>query len=174
MVFTSLKIFTVFVFLYSRLLGDPVYESLARRAVESLWKIRGNSTGLLGDQMNIHTGKWVSNMSGLGAGMDSFYEYLLKSYIMFGEKDDLKKFTQLYLDIKEHLRHGRKQVFIKNKTLNNGTSSMVYQKNQPVMDRNVTPINDFAFFFYSAMKVMDLIHYISMLISIMEMYLTTG
>ena len=100
-------------FFYSRLLGDPVYESLARRAVESLWKIRGNSTGLLGDQMNIHTGKWVSNMSGLGAGMDSFYEYLLKSYIMFGEKDDLKKFTQLYLDIKEHLRHGRKQVFIK-------------------------------------------------------------
>ena len=85
-------------------------------------------------------------MSGLGAGMDSFYEYLLKSYIMFGEKDDLKKFTQLYLDIKEHLRHGRKQVFIKNTTLNNGTSSMVYQKNQPVMDRNVTPINDFAFF----------------------------
>ena len=51
-------------------------------------------------------------MSGLGAGMDSFYEYLLKSYIMFGEKDDLKKFTQLYLDIKEHLRHGRKQVKI--------------------------------------------------------------
>ena len=115
---------------FSRLLGDPVYESLARRAVESLWKIRGNSTGLLGDQLNIHTGKWVSNvskiiafcyhffyllkitfqMSGLGAGMDSFYEYLLKSYIMFGEKDDLKKFTQLYLDIKEHLRHGRKQV----------------------------------------------------------------
>ena len=129
MVFTFLKIFTVFVFLYSRLLGDPVYESLARRAVESLWKIRGNSTGLLGDQMNIHTGKWVSNMSGLGAGMDSFYEYLLKSYIMFGEKDDLKKFTQLYLDIKEHLRHGRKQVFIKNTTLNNGTSSMVYKKN---------------------------------------------
>ena len=146
MVFTFLKIFTVFVFLYSRLLGDPVYESLARRAVESLWKIRGNSTGLLGDQMNIHTGKWVSNMSGLGAGMDSFYEYLLKSYIMFGEKDDLKKFTQLYLDIKEHLRHGRKQVFIKNTTLNNWTSSMVYKKTQPVMDRNVTPINDFALF----------------------------
>ena len=48
-------------------------------------------------------------MSGLGAGMDSFYEYLLKVYILFGEKDDLRKFTQLYEDIKDHLRKGRDQ-----------------------------------------------------------------
>ena len=48
-------------------------------------------------------------MSGLGAGMDSFYEYLLKVYILFGEKDDLQKFTQLYEDIKDHLRKGRDQ-----------------------------------------------------------------
>merc|ERR1719468_1204514 len=36
----------------SRLLGDPVYESLARRAVRSLWVIRNNQTGLLGNTMN--------------------------------------------------------------------------------------------------------------------------
>ena len=46
-------------------------------------------------------------MSGLGAGIDSFYEYLLKSHILFGQNQDLEKFEQLYRDIKEHLRKGR-------------------------------------------------------------------
>ena len=32
----------------SRLLGDPVYELVARRAVHSLWAKRNNVTGLLG------------------------------------------------------------------------------------------------------------------------------
>ena len=32
----------------SRLLGDPVYESYARRAVDRLWGYRSNVTGLLG------------------------------------------------------------------------------------------------------------------------------
>lgn len=36
----------------SRLLGDPVYESLARRAVQMLWKYRSNVTGLFG-QFNL-------------------------------------------------------------------------------------------------------------------------
>jgi ER degradation enhancer, mannosidase alpha-like 1 len=32
----------------SRLIGDPVYERVARRAVTSLWAKRNNITGLLG------------------------------------------------------------------------------------------------------------------------------
>lgn len=32
----------------SRLVGDPVYERVARRAVHSLWEKRNNVTGLLG------------------------------------------------------------------------------------------------------------------------------
>lgn len=31
-----------------------------------------------GNVINIQTGKWSGFMSGLGAGLDSFYEYLLK------------------------------------------------------------------------------------------------
>jgi Glycosyl hydrolase family 47 len=31
-----------------------------------------------GNVINIQTGKWTGFMSGLGAGLDSFYEYLLK------------------------------------------------------------------------------------------------
>ena len=34
----------------------------------------------LGNVINIQTGQWTGRMSGLGAGIDSFYEYLLKVY----------------------------------------------------------------------------------------------
>jgi len=36
---------------------------------------------LAGNVINIQSGKWVGFMSGLGAGLDSFYEYLLKVII---------------------------------------------------------------------------------------------
>lgn len=56
--------------------------------------------------MNIQTGHWVGKQSGLGAGSDSFYEYLLKSYILFGEKEDLEMFNDAYRNIQNHLRRG--------------------------------------------------------------------
>lgn len=61
---------------------------------------------VLGNVVNIQTGQWVSKQSGLGAGMDSFYEYLLKSYILFGEKEDYRMFQAAYESIQSHLRRG--------------------------------------------------------------------
>ncbi|XP_048873424.1 ER degradation-enhancing alpha-mannosidase-like protein 1 isoform X2 [Brienomyrus brachyistius] len=91
----------------SRLVGDSTFEWVARRAVKALWNLRSNETGLLGNVVNIQTGQWVGKQSGLGAGMDSFYEYLLKSYILFGEKEDYKMFKAAYDSIQNHLRRGR-------------------------------------------------------------------
>ncbi|XP_054137142.1 ER degradation-enhancing alpha-mannosidase-like protein 1 isoform X1 [Melozone crissalis] len=91
----------------SRLLGDSTFEWVARRAVKALWSLRSNNTGLLGNVVNIQTGHWVGKQSGLGAGSDSFYEYLLKSYILFGEKEDLDMFNSAYQNIQNHLRRGR-------------------------------------------------------------------
>lgn len=92
----------------SRLLKDPVYDGVARRAVDRLWSFRSNVTGLFGNVINIQTGRWVGTMSGLGAGLDSFYEYLLKSFILFGDEDALKKFNESYESIKFYMRRGRK------------------------------------------------------------------
>uniref|UniRef100_A0A8C1WCE7 alpha-1,2-Mannosidase n=1 Tax=Cyprinus carpio TaxID=7962 RepID=A0A8C1WCE7_CYPCA len=91
----------------SRLIGDSTFEWVARRAVKALWNLRSNETGLLGNVVNIQTGQWVGKQSGLGAGMDSFYEYLLKSYILFGEKEDYRMFSAVYESIQSHLRRGR-------------------------------------------------------------------
>ncbi|XP_029457318.1 ER degradation-enhancing alpha-mannosidase-like protein 1 isoform X2 [Rhinatrema bivittatum] len=91
----------------SRLLGDSTFEWVARRAVRALWSLRSNDTGLLGNVVNIQTGYWVGKQSGLGAGLDSFYEYLLKSYILFGEREDLDMFNEAYKSIQSYLRRGR-------------------------------------------------------------------
>lgn len=91
----------------SRLLGDPVYEGYARRANKVLWNSRAENTGLLGNVIDVQSGKWIGRLSGLGAGLDSFYEYLLKSYIMFGEDDDYQMFNESYHVIKQYMRRGR-------------------------------------------------------------------
>ena len=39
--------------------------------------------------------------------MDSFYEYLLKSYVLFEEKSDLQMFLNVYKAIKSFMRRGR-------------------------------------------------------------------
>ncbi|XP_046652402.1 ER degradation-enhancing alpha-mannosidase-like protein 1 [Daphnia pulicaria] len=93
----------------SRLIKDPVYENYARRAVKSLWDLKNKDTGLLGNTLDIQTGQWTGQLSGIGAGMDSYYEYLLKSFILFNEPEDLETFQSSYETIKAYLRKGRQK-----------------------------------------------------------------
>jgi len=95
--------------LLSRLLGDPIYEIVARRATRSLFSRRDSQTGLLGNVLDVHTGDWSGKMSGLGAGIDSFYEILLKSFIMFGEEEDEEMFRTSLDSIMTHMRRGREE-----------------------------------------------------------------
>jgi len=95
--------------LLSRLTGDPTYEIYARRAAKALYSRRHHDTGLVGNVLDIHTGEWMGKISGLGAGVDSYYEILLKSFIMFGDEQDLDMFLVSYEAIKLYLRRGREQ-----------------------------------------------------------------
>jgi len=36
----------------------------------------------VGNHVNIASGKWTANDAGVGAGVDSFYEYLVKGAIL--------------------------------------------------------------------------------------------
>ena len=56
--------------------------------------------------INAKTGQWVGRLSGLGAGLDSYFEYLLKSYILFGEEEDFVMFNDSYNAFKQYLRRG--------------------------------------------------------------------
>lgn len=89
----------------SALLNDPVYASTARQVVLKLWKMRSRASGLFGSTMDVRTGEWKNRMSGLGAGQDSFYEYLLKSYILFGDVELGNMFEEILESLRFHLRN---------------------------------------------------------------------
>ena len=65
----------------SRLTGDPLFEDLAKRAFWSIWERRSN-IGLVGSNIDAETGLWANIYTGLGAGIDSFFEYAFKAYVL--------------------------------------------------------------------------------------------
>lgn len=56
----------------------------AQKAMDVLWKLRHRGTDLMGSVLNVNSGDWVRRDSGVGAGIDSYYEYCLKAYILLG------------------------------------------------------------------------------------------
>lgn len=65
----------------SRLTGNPVFEQVALRALRALWGTR-TAIGLVGNHIDVQLGMWTATDSGIGAGVDSYYEYLVKGAIM--------------------------------------------------------------------------------------------
>ncbi|KAL8457687.1 hypothetical protein ACS0TY_035528 [Phlomoides rotata] len=89
----------------SHLTGDPRFESAALRALLKLWSMR-SSLNLLGTTLDVETGEWIEYSSGIGAGVDSFYEYLLKAHILFGREEFWRMFQSAYLAVQKYFRHG--------------------------------------------------------------------
>lgn len=89
----------------SLLTGDSCFEKAARRANHALWK-RRSKYNLVGAHINIRTGMWTHKDAGIGTHVDSFFEYLLKSYILFGKDEDLLMFTEGYTAIIRYLKRG--------------------------------------------------------------------
>ncbi|TVU28455.1 hypothetical protein EJB05_19972 [Eragrostis curvula] len=89
----------------SRLSGDSRYEAAALRALRKLWSMR-SSLNLVGTTLDVLTGKWIEYSTGIGAGVDSFYEYLMKAYILFGCDEYWDMFHSAYLAVQKYFRHG--------------------------------------------------------------------
>ncbi|KAI9205353.1 glycoside hydrolase [Polychytrium aggregatum] len=86
----------------SRLTGNDVYENLARRALDELWK-RRTKLNLVGNTIDVQTGEWLETMAGIGAGIDSFYEYIFKAYVLFGEQRYFDIFATAYSAVQQYL-----------------------------------------------------------------------
>ncbi|MCT4644931.1 MAG: glycoside hydrolase family 47 protein [Carboxylicivirga sp.] len=65
---------------------NPVYYQTAKKANLAIWE-RVSDKKLVGENINVETGEWLNNTSHICAGIDSYYEYLLKSYLLFGDKE---------------------------------------------------------------------------------------
>jgi Glycosyl hydrolase family 47 len=70
----------------AKLTKKPVYYDKAKQALVALFE-RRSKLGLVGDVINVDTGAWVSTSSHIGGGIDSYYEYLLKAWLLFGDQD---------------------------------------------------------------------------------------
>ncbi|XP_012281913.1 ER degradation-enhancing alpha-mannosidase-like protein 3 [Orussus abietinus] len=90
----------------SRLTGEFVFEEKAQKAMDVLWRLRHRGTDLMGSVLNVHSGDWVRRDSGVGAGIDSYYEYCLKAYILLGDEKYLGRFNKHYQAIMKYVSQG--------------------------------------------------------------------
>lgn len=65
---------------------DPKYYQVGKKATLAIFNRRTN-LGLIGDVIDVETGEWVSKNSHICAGVDSYYEYMYKSYLLFGDPE---------------------------------------------------------------------------------------
>ncbi|KAI8902511.1 glycoside hydrolase [Globomyces pollinis-pini] len=103
----------------SRLTGNYIYEEKAKIALFEIWR-RRTDIGLVGNTMNIFSEtvvlididkQWVDEMSGVGAGSDSFFEYLFKAYVLLGGKEYLDTYQSAYEAIMKHIVDGDGFIF---------------------------------------------------------------
>jgi len=70
----------------SKLTGKPAYYDKAKRALVEVYN-RRSPIGLVGSSINVKTGEWIDPTSHISGGIDSYYEYLLKAWLLFDDKD---------------------------------------------------------------------------------------
>ena len=91
----------------SKLSGKPIYYDKAKRAVVELYS-RRSALGLVGSTINVETGKWIDATSHIGGGIDSYYEYLLKSWLLFEDKDCKKMWEASVKAVNKYLADSTK------------------------------------------------------------------
>ncbi len=70
----------------SKLTGKTIYYEKAKRALVELYN-RRSSLGLVGSSINVRSGHWTDPVSHISGGIDSYYEYLLKCWLLFDDRD---------------------------------------------------------------------------------------
>lgn len=65
---------------------NPIYYQTAKKANLAIWG-RVSELKLVAENIDVETGEWLDETSHICAGIDSYYEYLLKTYILFGDED---------------------------------------------------------------------------------------
>ena len=66
--------------------GRDEFCTTAKRALTGLYD-RRSSIGLVGEEIDVETGRWTSRASHVGGGIDSYYEYLHKCALLTGDRD---------------------------------------------------------------------------------------
>jgi ER degradation enhancer, mannosidase alpha-like 2 len=86
----------------SKLTDDPRYYDAAKRAVMELFA-RRSAIGLVGTTIDVETGEWRNLTSHVTGRIDSYYEYLLKSWILFGDADFERMWRESIAAVNQYL-----------------------------------------------------------------------
>ena len=86
----------------SELTRKTVFYEKAKRALVETYR-RRSSIGLVGSRINVETGEWVGTSSHISGGIDSYYEYLLKCWRLFGDEDCRRMWLESIAAINRHL-----------------------------------------------------------------------
>ncbi|KAL2923921.1 Alpha-mannosidase I MNS4, partial [Bienertia sinuspersici] len=81
---------------------NAVFEQVTKNAVRGLWACR-SKLNLVGAHINVFTGEWTQKDAGIGTSIDSFYEYLLKAFLLFGDEEYLFMFQEAYVAAMRYL-----------------------------------------------------------------------
>ena len=86
----------------SKLTGNPVYHDKAKNALVQLYNHR-SAIGLVGTWINVETGEWTNTTSHIGGAIDSYYEYLLKAWLLFGDEDCKRMWDESLMAINQYV-----------------------------------------------------------------------
>jgi len=104
----------------SQLTGDKKYFDIAKKAIMEVYK-RRSGIGLVGERIDINTGEWKSNESHISGYIDSYYEYLYKAWLLFGDKDFKTAFDVHKRAINKYLLHPTsKGIFMRHVNMTSG------------------------------------------------------
>jgi len=86
----------------AKLTGKQIYYNKAKRALVETYR-RRSPIGLVGEWINVETGEWTNTDSHISGAIDSYYEYLLKSWILFGDAECKQMWEDSIVAINKYL-----------------------------------------------------------------------
>lgn len=85
-----------------KLTNKPVFYDKAKRALVEIFK-RRSAIGLVGQRINVETGEWTNKESHISAEIDSYYEYLLKCWLLFDDEDCRRMWLESITAVNKYL-----------------------------------------------------------------------
>jgi mannosidase alpha-like ER degradation enhancer 2 len=89
----------------AKLTRRQVFYDKAKRALVEVYN-RRSPIGLVGTRINVETGKWTNTDSHISAEIDSYYEYLLKCWLLFDDKDCKRMWDESIAAVNKYLADG--------------------------------------------------------------------
>jgi hypothetical protein len=81
---------------------NPAYYQAAKKATMAVFN-RRSKLDLVGEVINVETGEWIDKTSHICACIDSYYEYMYKTWVMFGDPDIKTIWDESILAINKYL-----------------------------------------------------------------------